>query len=85
MPSEIADPNGQGRKAARTPSKRATLSQTTSASAYPFGTCLACGPDHPLQIRELSRCGMRGEGYGAWCSSCRRVYALDDMALEPAA
>lgn len=82
MPSEIAE---QAKKISRAASKRRALSHTASASAYPFGTCLACGPDHPLQIRELSRCGMRGEGYGAWCSSCRRVYALDAMGLEPAA
>lgn len=85
MPSESAEPNSQARKSPRATSKRSALSQTTSASAYPFGTCLACGPDHPLQVRELNRCGMRGDGYGAWCSSCRRVYALDAMGLEPAA
>ncbi len=85
MPSERNEPGSQPSKAPRAASKRAALTGSTSAAAYPFGTCLACGPDHALQIRELSRCGLRGEGYGAWCSSCRRVYALESIGLEPAA
>ncbi|MET0546301.1 MAG: hypothetical protein ABWZ40_08320 [Caulobacterales bacterium] len=91
MPSEIVDDSQYDRSIHRPKSgtKKASKSALVSSSAASaisnfIGTCLACGPDHPLQIRELSRCGFRGEGHGAWCGSCRRVYALEDH-FAPAA
>ncbi len=84
MPSEIVDAS-KHRGAERLAKAAYKNSGAVAAYSNSVGYCLACGPDHPLQIRELSRCGFRGEGHGAWCGSCRRVYALEDAGLEPAA
>lgn len=88
MPSEVTEESQYVRSLARADTKSRQTSRSglihSTAVTNAVGTCLACGPDHQLQIRELSRCGFRGEGYGAWCGSCRRVYALEDN-LAPAA
>jgi hypothetical protein len=91
MPSQIVDaskhrtPKGVKPGVERLAKPALVNSGASAAYSDTVGFCLACGPDHSLQIRELSRCGFRGEGYGAWCGSCRRVYALETEGLEPAA